>query len=47
MRLNSTPKKTRTKPLSLEEAMQRKAQRMRETHDFFKAQLKEEMKYKA
>jgi len=35
MLLNSKPKKTRKEPLTLEEALQLKAARMKETHHFF------------
>ncbi len=41
MRLHSKPEKTQAKPLTLAEVMQKKAQRMKETHEFFKAQQKE------
>lgn len=43
MLLNSKPKKTRKQPVSLEEAIQLKAERMRETHEFFKHRRKEKV----
>lgn len=41
MLLNSKPKKTYRPPLSLAEAIRLKAERMRETHEFFKHRRKE------
>ncbi|WP_294907999.1 hypothetical protein [Tatumella sp. UBA2305] len=43
MLLNSKPKKTRKQPLSLEEAIRLKAERMRETHEFFRNRRKEKV----
>lgn len=41
MLLNSKPKRNRKEPLTLEEALQLKAARMKESHDFFQKKVQE------
>lgn len=47
MLLNSKPKKTRKAPLTLEKALQLKAARMKETHDFFQKKDQDKFACKA